>query len=54
MPYTFRKNDIPFFDLDIDRGNAFTSWKEGWDAYALGCYIFSRFLISNLPKQLLE
>ena len=28
MPYTLRKNDILFLDLDIDRGNAFTSWKE--------------------------
>ena len=34
MPYTFRKSDIPQLDLDIDRGSAFTSWVEEWNAYS--------------------
>ena len=33
MPFTFRRNDIPRLDLDVDRGKNFKAWLEEWSAY---------------------
>ena len=33
MPNTFRRNDNPELDLDVDRGSSFKAWLEEWSAY---------------------
>ena len=54
MPYTFRKSDIPFLDLDIDRGNAFTSWKEKWNAYAVCIIVWTGWGKCSNPVNVLR
>ena len=43
MTYTFRQDDLPKLNLQIDRGTDFKSWKSQWDAY---------LSLSGLDKQL--
>ena len=31
--YTFRLNDLPKLDLQIDRGTNFTTWRLQWRSY---------------------
>ena len=33
MAYTFRTNDLPKLDLDMDRGTDFKAWQQQWAAY---------------------
>jgi len=33
MPYTFRLSDLPKFDLWVDRGLDFETWKTQWTSY---------------------